>query len=118
MHLADLVDLEGMEAREREALETLLGREVEDVRRAARDEARMTVGYLRSYGVALVKAGRLEETKRLVAYLIAQPGAEHNLTGEFYPTFYGAKERGEPLSPAASPWDVEPTKTATPERRR
>jgi hypothetical protein len=118
MHLADLADLEGMEAREREALEALLGREVEDVRRAARDEARMTLGYLRSYGVALVKAGRLEETKRLVAYLIAQPGAEHNLTGEFYPTFYGAKERGEPLSPAASPWDVEPAKIATPERRR
>lgn len=79
--LAQLIDLEGLEAKEREALETLLGQEVEDTRRAARDEARMTRGYLRSYGVALVKSGLREEAKRVVGYLIAQPGGEHNLPG-------------------------------------
>jgi hypothetical protein len=117
--LARLVDLEGMEAKEREALETLLGQEVEDVRRAARDEARMTRGYLRSYGVALVKAGRHEEAKCVVGYLIAQPGGEHNLPGELYPIFYGAKDQGKPLSPASSPWDTAPdTGAAPPPRRR
>ncbi|HSB64244.1 MAG TPA: hypothetical protein VLJ18_08760 [Thermoanaerobaculia bacterium] len=104
--LAQLVNLEGLEAREREALETLLGQEVEDVRRAARDEARMTRSHLRSYGVALLKAGRHEEAKRVVGYLIAQPGGEHNLPGELYPIFYGAKDLGKPLPPATSPWEA------------
>lgn len=116
--LAQLVDLEGLEAREREALETLLGQEAEDVRREARDEARMTRGHLRSYGVALVKAGRHEEAKRVVGYLIAQPGGEHNLPGELYPTLYGAKEAGKPVSPAASPWEAALDTGAVPQPRR
>lgn len=117
--LAQLVDLEGLEAREREALETLLEQEVEDVRRAARDEVRMARGYLRSYGVALVKAGRGEEAKRVAAYLIAQPGGEHNLPVKLYPIFYGAKDLGRPLPPATSPWEAAPdTGAATVPRRR
>ncbi|HEX7529053.1 MAG TPA: hypothetical protein VF425_08080, partial [Thermoanaerobaculia bacterium] len=116
--LAQLVDLEGMEAREREALETLLGQEVEDVRRAARDEARITRGYVRSYAVALVKAGRHEEAKRVVGYLIAQPGGEKNLLGELYPIFYGARDLGKPLPPATSPWEAAPDTGAAPPRRR
>lgn len=116
--LADLVNLEGLEPKEREALETLLGQEAEGVRRAARDEARMTRSYLRRYGVALVKAGRPEEARRVVGYLIAQPGGEHNLPGELYPIFYGAKERGEPLPRATSPWEAAPDIGAAPPRRR
>src|SRR5664280_3398616 len=116
--LAQLVDLEGLEARDREALEALLEQEVEGVRRAARDQARMTRGYLRSYGVALVKAGRHAEAKRVVGYLIAQPGGERNLTGKLYPTFYGAKNQGKPLPPAISPWEAAPDTGAAPSRRR
>jgi hypothetical protein len=104
--VAQLVDLEGLEAREREALEKLLEQESEAVRRAARDQARMTRSYLRSYGAALVKAGRQAEAKRVAAYLIAQPGGAHNLPTVLYPIYYGARDRGEPFPPATRPWDA------------
>ena len=106
--LAHLVDLEGLPASEREALEKLLEGEGEAVRRAARDEARTTRGILGSYGAALAKAGRQDEAKLVAAYLIAQPGGEGNLPTELYPFFYGARERGEPLAPATSPWKGSP----------
>jgi hypothetical protein len=95
-----------MEARDREALEALLEQEVEGVRRAARNQARMTRGYLRSYGVALVKAGRRAEAKRVAAYLIAQPGGERNLPTGLYSVVYEGRIPGEPLSTARSPWEA------------
>ena len=117
--LAQLVDLEGLEPGERESLATLLGQEAEGVRRAAREEARTTRGYLRNYGVALVKAGRQEEAKRIVGYLISQPGGERNLPAELYPIFYGAKDLDKPLSAAGSPWDAPADAgPAAPPRRR
>lgn len=104
--LVQLADLEGLEAKEREALENLLEQESEAVRRAARDQARMARSYLRGYGAALVKAGRQEEAKRVAAYLIAQPGGENNLPTVLYPLYYSARGRGEPFPPATRPWDA------------
>jgi hypothetical protein len=116
--IAQLVDLEGLNPKEREAVEAYLKQEAGVVQRASRDQARWTRSYLRSYGSALLKAGREGESKRLAAYLIAQPGGEHNLPIKLYPIFYGAKNKGEPFPPAASPWDAEPATTAAPVRRR
>jgi hypothetical protein len=117
--LAQLVDLEGLEAREREALEKLLQQESEAVRRAARDQARMTRSYLSSYGSALVKAGRHEEAKRIAAYLIAQPGGERNLPTGLYSVVYEGRNPGEPLPTARSPWEASPEdRAAAPPRRR
>ena len=116
--LAQLVDLEGMEARDREALEALLEQEVEGVRRAARNQARMTRGYLRSYGVALVKAGRHAEAKRVAAYLIAQPGGERNLPTGLYRVVYEGRIPGEPLSTARSPWEASLDGSPAASRRR
>ena len=117
--LAQLADLEGLEARDREALEALLEQEVEGVRRAARDQARMTRGYLRSYGVALVKAGRLAEAKRVAAYLIAQPGGERNLPTGLYRVVYEGRSPGEPLPTSRSAWEASADAgSAAPPRRR
>ena len=117
--IAKLVDLDGLEPREREALGTLLEQESEAVRRAARDHARMTRSYLRSYGAALVKAGRHEEAKRVAAYLIAQPGGERNLPTALYSVVYEGRNPGEPLPTARSPWEASPDAgAATPPRHR
>jgi hypothetical protein len=116
--VAQLVDLEGLSSSDREALETYLEQETEAVKRAARDQARMTRSYLRSYGAALLKAGRPEEAKRVAAYLIAQPGGEHNLPMDLYPMFYGARMRGESLPPATRPWEALPEPGAATPRHR
>lgn len=116
--LAQLVDLRGLEAREREAIEKLLEQESEAVRRAARDQARQTRSYLGSYGTALVKAGRHEEAKRIAAYLIAQPGGERNLPTGLYSVVYEGRNPGEPLPTARSPWEASPDSGSVPPPRR
>ena len=118
-HIAQLIDLEGLQPREREALGALLEQESEAVRRAARDQARTTRSYLRSYGAALVTAGRHAEAKRVAAYLISQPGGERNLPTALYSVVYEGRAPGEPLSTARSPWEAAlDDGVATPPRHR
>jgi tetratricopeptide (TPR) repeat protein len=103
--LADLADVEGMDPSERAALQALLDEDAHRVALTARDEARHARRSLAYLAEALHKAGRTEEAKRVLSYLITQPGGEHLIPFDLYPLYYQAKERGEPLKPAESPWN-------------
>ncbi len=104
--IAELVDDEDMDATEREALKALLGQNAEASGRAARDQLRFIRNDLSDLAAALLKAGRQDEAKRVVAYLLAQPGGERYLPMSLYPFYNEAKARGEPIQPATSPWDA------------
>lgn len=107
-NLDQLVDLEGLKPEEREGIKAYLEKSRQELARASRDHARWAREYLSRYGAAVAKAGRRAEATRVASYLIAQPGAEHNLPTELAIIFYGAREKNEPLSPAATPWDSMP----------
>ncbi len=105
-HVSDLMDQEGMDPSELQSLRALLDEDAKASALSARDVARWARVELGMLGTACVKAGKTDEAKRIVAYLIAQPGPEgHALPGDLLPLYYGPKERGEPLKPAATPWE-------------
>jgi hypothetical protein len=108
-HVSDLVDQEGVNASELEALRTLLDEDAKASALSARDAARWARVYLGTLGTACLKAGRVDEARRIVAYLITQPGGEgHALPGPLMELYYGPKSRGKPLKPAATPWETLP----------
>jgi tetratricopeptide (TPR) repeat protein len=100
----DLVQFQGMGSGEGEKLRAFLGQDAQGVASTARNQARHSRLYLRKIGTALLKAGRPDKARRVVAYLIRQPDGEGDLPTALYRLYLESGERGENLKPASSPW--------------
>lgn len=106
-HVSELIDQEGLAPSELQSLRALLDEDARASALSARDAARHTRYYLSMLGTACRKAGRIDQARRIAAYLIAQSGGEgHALPPDLSDLYYGPKMHGgEPLKPAAAPWD-------------
>ena len=103
--VSDLVDTKGMPQAAVDELRRFLDENSDATVRRARDEARYARQFLGDLGKAYLKAGRREEASRIVAYLSSQTGPEGwSIPVNLYELYWGPKNRGTPLVPAASPW--------------
>ncbi|HEV8267846.1 MAG TPA: hypothetical protein VGR00_06425, partial [Thermoanaerobaculia bacterium] len=116
--LEEFADLNDVESAERQQLQALFAESARRAAVTARDEARYARRFLGTYAVALRKAGHVGEAKRVVAYLVSQPGGDRNLPFEVLSLYNEAKNKGEPLPAAASPWEASEPAPAAPARRR
>jgi len=64
---------------------------------------------LRALGAADAAAGRTEEARRIIGYLLTTPEKDHALPTELSILFYRAREKGQPIERAASPFNEAPT---------